>query len=409
MSCACSGPSRNDLLHAGDSGVDSALESGGTSGATGNGGSHAGVAGSGARAGSSSGGTASGGANATGGTAGGGAGGAASGGASATGGTAGNGAGGIASGGTGGAVAGGSAGATSGGSGGRPSSCDRPPAKCHCATHDDHDYLFCAVDAMRAAAEATCQSMGMHLIRVNGVAEELWMFDTAVSLSMTGDLWSGGMDQGTNDYAWPDGTRFWSGAADGMPVNDSYSHFRPSEPNGSGDCVVLQSDHRWDDQDCSWLRNYVCEAPGGSTAVGPYDCSMPAPLGCTCTAIDSRTYLFCSENLGFEVARVVCLSAGLHLVRLETSLEDRQVWTIASQIGMTGYFGDGNDLATAGQWQWSDASQTVFWSNGAAVNGAYVNWAPGEPNGSGDCLVIGSGPTWDDTDCVSHAYVCEAM
>ena len=66
-----------------------------------------------------------------------------------------------------------------------------------------------------------------------------------------------------------------------------------------------------------------------------------------------------------------------------------------------------NDLVTEGEWHRSDAARTALWANGAAVDGAYVAWAPGEPNDSGDCLVVGAGPAWDDTDCVSHQYVCE--
>src|SRR6185436_11746454 len=118
-------------------------------------------------------------------------------------------------------------------------------------------------------------------------------------------LWSGGVDLGSHEWAWADGAHFWSGIADGTPVNDAYVHFRKGEPNASGGCVLLQTDHLWDDQDCKWTRDYVCEASGGSDTIVPYDCTMPAPLGSTCRTVGSSTDLFFDEEVGFDVARMV--------------------------------------------------------------------------------------------------------
>jgi len=61
----------------------------------------------------------------------------------------------------------------------------------------------------------------------------------------------------------------------------------------------------------------------------------------------------------------------------------------------------GSDAATEGDWYWMDGpeSGTKFFSNGAAVDGTYTNWAADEPNNSGgneDYLHLWTGDTWND-------------
>ena len=61
----------------------------------------------------------------------------------------------------------------------------------------------------------------------------------------------------------------------------------------------------------------------------------------------------------------------------------------------------GSDAATEGDWYWMDGPEagTKFFSNGAAVDGAYTNWAADEPNNSGgieDYLHLWTGDTWND-------------
>ena len=64
----------------------------------------------------------------------------------------------------------------------------------------------------------------------------------------------------------------------------------------------------------------------------------------------------------------------------------------------------------AGTFEWFggwDSKGTVFYENNAAVEGMYVNWAPGEPNdanGNADCAIMMVGPgsqngQWADEDC----------
>ncbi len=64
----------------------------------------------------------------------------------------------------------------------------------------------------------------------------------------------------------------------------------------------------------------------------------------------------------------------------------------------------GNDITTEGAWRWQNAGtdSDQFWqgtATGYATNGAYTNWAPGEPNdngGTGDYQVMYTSGLWDD-------------
>lgn len=64
------------------------------------------------------------------------------------------------------------------------------------------------------------------------------------------------------------------------------------------------------------------------------------------------------------------------------------------------YFLGGSDAAVEGTWTWVTGKEagTVFWRNGAAVNGAYTAWRAGEPNAfyaAEDHLVLRGG-LWQD-------------
>lgn len=71
----------------------------------------------------------------------------------------------------------------------------------------------------------------------------------------------------------------------------------------------------------------------------------------------------------------------------------------------------GSDAATEGDWYWMDGPEagTKFFSNGAAVDGAFTKWEANEPNDSGggeDYLHLLTGDTWNDVAGES-SYIVE--
>jgi hypothetical protein len=234
------------------------LTAGATDGGSANAGGSPNTAGS-ANAGSSNGG-ASGGARSTGGASG-----AATAGASAMGGssTGGSASGGAGTAGKGGSSAGGSSGNANGGasagSGGSGAACSgaKPESNCVCHTNGGNDYWFCPTARDFADGESKCVGAGLHMVRIANALEDKWVNDTANAASF-GEYYLGGTDATTpNTWTWLAGGTFWTGLANGTVTG--YAHWGSSQPDGSGTCVVVQSNFVWDDRICTDHRLYICK------------------------------------------------------------------------------------------------------------------------------------------------------
>ena len=146
----------------------------------------------------------------------------------------------------------------SGGSGAATCTSKSPDPSCTCVTHGAQEYWFCSTYLTFAAAEKKCTAVGMHLPKVETKAEDDFLFGTCVTLSM-GEYFLGATDASAPDtWTWLAGGTFWVGVADGTPTG--YTNWSPNEPNASGDCLVVQSNDRWDDRTCTDQRKYICEA-----------------------------------------------------------------------------------------------------------------------------------------------------
>lgn len=235
---------------------------GGGAGARGGTSGTAGVGGAGGRGGTSGTGAAGmGGAGGPGGTSGA-VGGAGAGGRGGTSGSAGGGAG--ARGGAGGAagaggVAGSSAGGTSGsGDGG---------ASCLTTTHGGHTYAFCEALLTWADAAADCGAKGMHLVRIDDVAENTWVqtiaFADVTSTSSVYWAWIGGNDLAVvGEWRWSDGALFWLGSSNGTAQGGLYSNWvagAPTSGGGATDCAIFEHAAYWTDFQCTRLQRYICE------------------------------------------------------------------------------------------------------------------------------------------------------
>ncbi|CAG0882786.1 unnamed protein product [Cyprideis torosa] len=97
-------------------------------------------------------------------------------------------------------------------------------------------------------------------------------------------------------------------------------------------------------------------------------------------------YLKTVTGIKWDQARDFCLSDGMHLVSIHSAAENTFVHNLAgvSWIGL-------NDVATEGEFVWSDGSPTN-----------YANWKASEPNnydGIEDCGVIDADGKWNDFPC----------
>ncbi len=125
---------------------------------------------------------------------------------------------------------------------------------------------------------------------------------------------------------------------------------------------------------------------------------------------DGRRYLFCTTQLALAPAQAACDAEAMRLVRVDDLIEND--WIRATAAGGSTPRLGGTDVATEGHWIWEDGAN--FWEGaaaGAAQNGLFTRWAPGEPNDASaneDCAQLRTDGQWNDLGCeTALPFVCE--
>jgi hypothetical protein len=146
---------------------------------------------------------------------------------------------------------------------------------------------------------------------------------------------------------------------------------------------------------------------GGSSSGAPSDpatCAAGAALGA-----NGHCYVVRTTSSSWVGARSDCRNLGDGW-DLATVLGHRDAAFLSRILTTEAWIG-ANDASGTGVWRWvNDGAQ--FWqgnSSGNPLNGAYVNWNSGEPNGDGArCLRILPSTLWATADCGSGSpAVCE--
>jgi hypothetical protein len=172
----------------------------------------------------------------------------------------------------------------------------------------------------------------------------------------------------------------------------------------------------------------LCDAPGCGPTPGltevcdelDNDCDAIADNTGTCgescvgAIYEGHAYMFCRQRLAFYDAEALCISKGMHLVRMDSDAERDFVRStmLRFQSGSWPWIG-ATDRSNTGVWRWLDG--TVFWRGGAdgtAEGGAYTSWSTGQPSDGGQdhaqrCVQLVSGG-WNDLACaIREEFVCE--
>jgi len=171
-------------------------------------------------------------------------------------------------GGAGGDGAGGESAGAPAGIGGAPTfeGCE-PTADCTCSEHEGRSYRVCALVGTSGDAQASCQAEGMTLARIDSQAENdffLAATEALRPLAPGGFILLGASDEAVEgEWRWHDGTQFWQGAANGLPVDGLYSNWATASPstNGVKACAGMLSDGTWQDRSCTAVVPFVCESP----------------------------------------------------------------------------------------------------------------------------------------------------
>jgi hypothetical protein len=159
---------------------------------------------------------------------------------------------------------------------------------------------------------------------------------------------------------------------------------------------------------------------GGRMDAGAGDVSAACTStpDCHCESYGGHAYKFCGAGRGYVAAQMDCVAQGMRLIRIDDEAENQWAYTTKVAKGFPGVWIGADDMATAGDWRWSDG--TPFWMGKAGtagagpVNGLFNAWqaSPAQPddaNGNEDCAGYDSGnDRWSDLPCTNHnAYICE--
>ncbi|XP_048240318.1 perlucin-like [Haliotis rufescens] len=117
-------------------------------------------------------------------------------------------------------------------------------------------------------------------------------------------------------------------------------------------------------------------------------------------------YMFVGTTETWVEASQQCLMRGSALAAIETAEENAFITGYLKVFGDIGanmqtWIG-GSDVEIEGIWKWASSGERV----------TYTNWAPTEPDETGDCMVIwpagGYNYRWADYPCHSLAkFICE--
>jgi hypothetical protein len=147
-------------------------------------------------------------------------------------------------------------------------------------------------------------------------------------------------------------------------------------------------------------------AGGGGASAAP--CSGKKPeANCTCQSYSNHDYWFCPTARNFVTSEANCVSASLHLARVTSAAEDKWLNDAANAASFGEYWLGSTDSSTPNTWTWLAGG--TFWTGVAngTVSG-YAHWNSGEPNASGDCVVVQTGSAWDDRICTDQRkYICD--
>jgi hypothetical protein len=124
----------------------------------------------------------------------------------------------------------------------------------------------------------------------------------------------------------------------------------------------------------------------------------PPCTGPNTKVFDGRCYFLTTSALSFNGARDACIAAGGHLVTITSMAEQLALAEVAG--GIERWMGFSRPVGSP------IGKESFKWITGEAVT--FDNWAPPEPDGSGECARLLGGGLWADRAC-DNAFVgiCE--
>ncbi|KAL4230751.1 hypothetical protein ACF0H5_011126 [Mactra antiquata] len=248
-------------------------------------------------------------------------------------------------------------------------------------------------------ARADCKTVGADLASPNSQAEQdfvysLLKYNTQTASNSTSQgVWIGFNDvQDESLFNW----------ADGRSV--SYTNWGLNQPNhilnDDQDCVLmLNQGGGWKDSSCDAGHPYVCQMDKRPSQM-PSPTRTPAGCRPGWDAYSAQCYLYVEALRSWSDSKAVCTSLGGRLLRINDKYEQAYVSSVLG-TRKNRYWSDVNDLAIPGTYQ----------HVGGIPDLGYTNWGQNRPDGTSQCVTLGSGRQaglWYNEPCaLLYGVVCE--
>jgi hypothetical protein len=148
-------------------------------------------------------------------------------------------------------------------------------------------------------------------------------------------------------------------------------------------------------ESCDGLDENCQETPDDAACAGD----------CAGVFVNGTSYMSCFATSDFNQAEVACQENGMHLVKIDSALEDETVWSLAFDDYV---WVGGSNLADFDVFSWVDG--TPFYSFVEPISGVYEHFSDTEPDQDERwrCVEQDADGTWSTWDCAEgQSFVCE--
>ncbi|MEM9489538.1 MAG: C-type lectin domain-containing protein [Myxococcota bacterium] len=249
----------------------------------------------------------------------------------------------------------------------------------------DHCYRVVTESQVYDQAVARCAADGAYLAVIDSREENDFVSQLAAS-----SVWIGHDDLAVEGmYTWVNGSNH---------VFASWNGERPV--HAAEDCVVLESDGRWEDRGCGETFVFVCEYEPATSALAIPACMDAVTYNDAILA--GRRYRLVLDGLGWHDARDVCAADGADLVAIADDYENELLRGLSAGSASVVWIGY-SDIAREETWVWVNGAEQM----------TYQPWSRGEPNntnGNEDCaeMLVEHKGIWNDGVCTTvRDYACE--
>ena len=254
-------------------------------------------------------------------------------------------------------------------------------------TWGNHKYQIFQEALTWDEAKSKCEELGGHLATIT--SEEEYNFVLSFLPTSRELYWLGGRKSDNGEvWQWITGEPF------------TFTKWHKGEPNNQGQSEqCLELTNYWSAYNGQWGWN----DESGSYRTSGFICEWETAPSSEIFTWNNHRYQVLNDALTWEQAKSRCESLGGHLVTITSQAEQSKIEELLSS----------SQLSHNSYWIGAKADERGFyhWVTDEVFERQYANFANGQPDGSGDYLLIDAqSRKWDDVannTSITHGFICE--